>query len=294
TAFWCLNQAASSRAVPSTNSSNSVGSSPSLPAANSWRLGPQKSAASARPANRQKRSERADRRSGKQPVRHKTSQPRDDPCSGFPPPPGSSRARYQLAMLTTKRKIALARVLNCAIVGTRALAGRPSRVIVRRRQVAWDLDLNEGIDLAIYLGLYQRIPRRAARWIAPGALVLDIGANIGAHSLPLARAVGPAGRVIAIAPGDYAFARLKANAAAKPKLWPQLVPTKGGLPAAAAAPANEETVRFYSRWPLRGSGSDRHSKHLGAPEAAVAARFLTLDTLLQELRHGNAIEHPVA
>ena len=53
-------------------------------------------------------------------------------------------------------------------------------------------------------------------------------------------------------------------------------------------------MRFYSRWPLRGSGSDRHSKHLGAPEAAVAARFLTLDTLLQELRHGNAIEHPVA
>src|SRR5258708_1896369 len=90
-------------------------------------------------------------------------------------------------MLTTKRKIALARMLNFAVVGTRALAGRSSRVTVRRRDVNWELDLDEGIDLAIYLGLYQRIPRRAARWITPGALVLDIGANIGAHSLPLAR-----------------------------------------------------------------------------------------------------------
>jgi FkbM family methyltransferase len=197
-------------------------------------------------------------------------------------------------MLSTRKKMAIARALNVAIVGARAAAGRTPRVSVRRRQVTWDLDLNEGIDLAIYLGLYQRVPRRAARWIRPGALVLDIGANIGAHSLPLARAVGADGRVVAIEPGDYAFARLKANAAANPELLPRLVPIQAALTADAEAPASEETVRFYSRWPLRGGGSDRHPKHLGAPEAAGAARFLTLDTLLQELRHGDAIERPVA
>jgi FkbM family methyltransferase len=160
--------------------------------------------------------------------------------------------------------------------------------------VTWDLDLNEGIDLAIYLGLYQRIPRRAAHWIRPGALVLDIGANIGAHSLPLARAVGEDGLVVAIEPSDYAFARLKANAAANSKLLPRLVLIQAALTADAAASTSEETVRFYSRWPLRGGGTDRHLKHLGTPEAAGAARFLTLDTLLQELRRGNAIERPVA
>jgi FkbM family methyltransferase len=197
-------------------------------------------------------------------------------------------------MLSTRQKMAIARVLNVAIVGARTVAGRTPRVSVRRRQVTWDLDLNEGIDLAIYLGLYQRIPRRAVRWIRPGALVLDIGANIGAHSLPLARAVGADGRVVAIEPSDYAFARLKANAAANPELLPRLVPIQAALTADATAPASEETVRFYSRWPLRGGGGDRHPKHLGAPETAGAARFLTLDTLLQELRHANAIERPVA
>jgi SAM-dependent methyltransferase len=155
-------------------------------------------------------------------------------------------------MLSTRQKMAIARVLNAAIVGARTAAGRTPRVSVRRGQVTWDLDLNEGIDLAIYLGLYQRIPRRAARWIRPGALVLDIGANIGAHSLPLAREVGTDGLVVAIEPSDYAFARLKANAVANPELLPRLVLIQAALSAGAAAPANEETVRFYSRWPLRG------------------------------------------
>jgi SAM-dependent methyltransferase len=175
-------------------------------------------------------------------------------------------------MLSTRQKMAIARVLNAAIVGARTAAGRTPRVSVRRGQVVtWDLDLNEGIDLAIYLGLYQRIPRRAARWIRPGALVLDIGANIGAHSLPLAREVGTDGLVVAIEPSDYAFARLKANAVANPELLPRLVLIQAALSAGAAAPANEETVRFYSRWPLRGGGADRHPKH-SAPLKPPARR----------------------
>ena len=214
--------------------------------------------------------------------------------SGFPPPPGSSRARYQLAMLTTKRKIALARMLNCAIVGTRTLAGRPSRVIVRRHDVNWELDLNEGIDLAIYLGLYQRIPRRAARWITPGALVLDIGANIGAHSLPLARAVGNDGLVVAVEPTDYAFSRLQANAALNSELESRLVLVQAALTARTDRPDRKENAHFYSRWPLKRGGGDRHAKHLGALEAATGARFLTVDGLLQEVRTKHRIDRPVA
>jgi FkbM family methyltransferase len=195
-------------------------------------------------------------------------------------------------MLTTKRKMALARMLNLAIVGTRVLAGRPSRVIVRRRDVNWDLELNEGIDLAIYLGLYQRIPRRAARWISPGALVLDIGANIGAHSLPLACDVGHDGIVIAIEPTDYGFSRLQANAALNSDLLSRLILVQAALTAGGSGPG--QGARFYSRWPLKGGGRDRHAKHLGELETAKGARFLTLDTLLQEMRAKHGIDRPVA
>lgn len=47
----------------------------------------------------------------------------------------------------------------------------------------------------------------------PGALVLDIGANIGCHTLPMARAVGENGVVIAFEPQRHAFQALCANAA---------------------------------------------------------------------------------
>ncbi|MFL6824677.1 MAG: FkbM family methyltransferase [Xanthobacteraceae bacterium] len=197
-------------------------------------------------------------------------------------------------MLTTKRKIALARVLNFAIVGARALAGRSSRVIARRRDVNWELELNEGIDLAIYLGLYQRIPRRAARWITPGALVFDIGANIGAHSLPLARAVGRDGVVVAVEPTDYAFCRLQANAALNPDLQSRLILVQAALTAQTDGPGPKENARFYSRWPLSGGGPDRHRKHLGELETAKGARFLTLDTLLQEVQAKHGINRPIA
>jgi FkbM family methyltransferase len=187
-------------------------------------------------------------------------------------------------MLTTKRKIALARVLSFAIVGARALAGRSSRVIARRRDVNWELELNEGIDLAIYLGLYQRIPARAARWITPGALVFDIGANIGAHTLPFARALGPDGIVVAVEPTDYAFSRLRANAALNPDLLPRLTLLQAALTAQSNGPGPKEHARFYARWPLKGGGTDRHRKHLGELETAKGARFLTLDALVQEMR----------
>jgi FkbM family methyltransferase len=39
-----------------------------------------------------------------------------------------------------------------------------------------------------------------ARWLRPGMTVIDIGANLGAYSLPIARLVGPAGQVFAYEP----------------------------------------------------------------------------------------------
>lgn len=53
--------------------------------------------------------------------------------------------------------------------------------------------------------------RRLAR---PGGLALDIGANIGATALPLARAVGPQGKVVCFEPAPANVGMLSANIAA--------------------------------------------------------------------------------
>ena len=61
--------------------------------------------------------------------------------------------------------------------------------------INWRLDLLEGIDL---LGSFEPLTVRAYRGIVrPGDTVLDIGANVGAHTLPLAQLVGETCRVIA-------------------------------------------------------------------------------------------------
>ncbi len=194
-------------------------------------------------------------------------------------------------MLSTKAKLNIARALNVAIVGSRAVIGRDPFVQVRRKDVNWRLDLNEGIDLAIYLGLYQKVPQRVIdNWIKPGSLVLDIGANIGSHALPLARQVGPQGRVIAVEPTVYAFSKLSANADINPDIKNRLILVHAALNDGAPDQAD---VEFYSRWPLHGQARGRHDKHLGQLEAANGARSVSLDALLEELRSDAAINMDV-
>jgi FkbM family methyltransferase len=54
---------------------------------------------------------------------------------------------------------------------------------------------------ALTLGCYENFPRRIFRGLLkPGMTVVDIGANIGLYTAIAAKAVGPAGRVIAVEP----------------------------------------------------------------------------------------------
>ena len=57
----------------------------------------------------------------------------------------------------------------------------------------------------------------------PGSLVIDIGANIGAFSLPIASDVGEGGCVVAIEPTDYAFTKLVRNAELNPGIASRLI-----------------------------------------------------------------------
>jgi hypothetical protein len=62
-----------------------------------------------------------------------------------------------------------------------------------------------------------------SRWLKRGMTAIDIGANLGVYSLPMARLVGPEGRVFAYEPGSEArslLARSRAiNAAARQGAW---------------------------------------------------------------------------
>ena len=183
--------------------------------------------------------------------------------------------------MKTTHKIAGARAMYRVVRAGRAMLGRTDRDVVVRGGINYELDLSQGIDFAIYLGnIYERQTKAALRQlVSPGSLVLDIGANIGAHTLHLAQLVGPNGRVIAFEPTDYAFRKLGRNLELNPELKSRVTACHCFLTA-----HDEDRVpqAIYSSWPLaREAGL--HAKHLGREMRAEAARARSLDSVLSEL-----------
>lgn len=182
-------------------------------------------------------------------------------------------------MPTVKQKLFLARCLNRGLRPLRRLGGRDMKLACRRRGVNWQLDLDEGIDLSIYvLGAYEpRTLRTYSHLIRPGDVVFDIGANIGAHTLHFARLVGAGGRVHAFEPTDFAVEKLRGNLALNPDLAARvsvhqcfLVAEPGaGLPAA-----------LFASWPVADEHLDLDPSHRGKPKALAAAAAITADAFV--------------
>lgn len=183
--------------------------------------------------------------------------------------------------MKTIHKIAAARAIYRVVRAGRTILGRADREIVVRSGITYELDLSQGIDFAIYLAnIYERQTKLALRrLVAPSSLVLDIGANIGAHTLHLAQLVGPNGRVIAFEPTDFAFRKLCRNLELNPALEARVTPCHCFL-----TERNEDQVpsAIYSSWPLaREAGL--HAKHLGREMRTGAAQARSLDSVLSEL-----------
>ncbi len=126
--------------------------------------------------------------------------------------------------------------------------------------------------LAWKTGLRERAERRLiAREVKPGMVAVDVGANLGVHTLALARAVGPAGCVHALEPEPANFrllARAVTEAGAKQVTLHRV---------AAAAQAGEMDLH------LSAVNRGDHRLH---PDAAARARLRVPVVVLDELLAG--------
>lgn len=185
-----------------------------------------------------------------------------------------------MILVATKDKMKLARVAYAAIVLGRRVFGKDHRVTARRGGITWSLDLREGIDTAIYcMGRFEPATVRAyRRLLRPGSVAVDIGANSGAHTLPLAQAVGEGGRVLAYEPTASAYERLLRNIALNPPLAARVVPRQVMLMDASDRPLPSG---LPSSWPLTPS-DHAHPLHRGVATATEGARVMTLDASIAE------------
>jgi FkbM family methyltransferase len=177
--------------------------------------------------------------------------------------------------LSTKTKVRIAHYLFRMVRFLRALAGKPPRGVFARNGINWDLDLGEGIDLAIFLfGAFEvQTTRFLGGMVRPGDVVLDIGANIGAHTLPLARSCGEGGRVHAFEATDYACAKLARNLALNPALASKVNVVHCILSDRIDGVSETEIV---SSWSLVAPPTGRDAL-AGVPQSVGGAEVLTID-----------------
>lgn len=85
-------------------------------------------------------------------------------------------------------------------------------VTVSRDGITYSLDLKESVDRGIFLLGWEPL---TINWLKsnlkPGDTVIEVGANVGAHSLIISNLISPNGFLYAFEPTNYAFLKLNTN-----------------------------------------------------------------------------------
>ena len=118
--------------------------------------------------------------------------------------------------LSTKFKIRFASLVSSFLI---IFLGTKERLI-KRNKINYKISLEEGIDLGIFLGLKNEASILKIKKIIntqDKKIIIDIGANIGSVTLPLAN-IFKNSKIVSIEPTLYAFLKLKKNVSLNPDL----------------------------------------------------------------------------
>jgi FkbM family methyltransferase len=178
--------------------------------------------------------------------------------------------------LKTKNKIKLASILSKILI---FLLGK-KKLIVKRNSIFWNLDLEEGIDLKIFLlSNSERKILNLQKIIASNEYVnfIDCGANIGSTALTLAKFYNNA-KIFAIEPTFYAFDKLKKNIKLNPilkkriKIFNYFISNK-----------KKKIENVYSSWNFN-SKKNKHKIHLGTLKKINKKNVISLDKLIKKIK----------
>ena len=192
--------------------------------------------------------------------------------------------RIHLVIIKTKIKLKIASLIFNLLKLFIPNLKQNSCLTTRRRGIKWRLDLSEGIDLSIYaLGCFEEETAKALkRILSSDSYVLDIGANIGAHTLPIASILGKKGKVLALEPTTFAFDKLKTNLALNENLAHCVETHQIMLVEDCDSNHSKE---LYSSWPItRIKQPGSHADHGGVLKSLENCSIETLDGFCERIQ----------
>lgn len=84
--------------------------------------------------------------------------------------------------------------------------------IINRDGIKYEVDLSKVIDFGIFFGGWEQYTIKFLKnYLKEGHNVIEVGSNIGAHTLLIAKIIGKKGKIIAIEPTKFAINKLNRN-----------------------------------------------------------------------------------
>tara|TARA_Y100000590_G_scaffold469938_1_gene660807 strand:- start:4155 stop:4988 length:834 start_codon:yes stop_codon:yes gene_type:complete len=178
--------------------------------------------------------------------------------------------------MKTSTKIFFAKFLSNITRLFFELYGKNSREIkIKRNNILFLVDLNEGIDFAIFLNLYERkVVKFYSKIINPNFNIIDIGSNIGFHTLNFANLLST-GKVFSIEPTSFAVKKLKKNISLNTLLKKKIICDQIFL----SNSKKNFKKKIYASWPLK-NNIKVHPVLMGAAKDASKSKIESLDNYI--------------
>ena len=174
--------------------------------------------------------------------------------------------------MKTKSKIFFAKIISKILT---FFISKNQSVI--RNKIKWDLNLDEGIDLSIFLfGSSEKKVLNFSKLLQKEDIpitIIDIGANIGSVSLIIAKKLKNS-RVFAIEPTNYAFQKLSKNLDLNDDLKDKVFLKQLFIS------NNKKPNKVWSSWNFEKSDI-KHKKHMGTLKEIKENSYIGLEKFIE-------------
>ena len=174
--------------------------------------------------------------------------------------------------MKTKSKIFLAKIVSKIIT---FFISKNQTVI--RNKINWSLNLDEGIDLSIFLfGSSEKKVLNFSKLLQKKntpIIIIDIGANIGSVSLIIAKKLENS-KVFAIEPTNYAFQKLSKNLELNDDLKDKIFLKQLFIS------NNKKPQKVWSSWNFEKS-ENKHQKHMGTLKEIKENSYIGLEKFIE-------------